>query len=59
MADTQTYSPTTLYVVVLNEKLDLPEHRITLYPGKTYRVRGDVLNANAGKVKSASPVVAQ
>ena len=59
MADTQTYSPTTLYLVVLNEKLDLPEHRITLYPWKPYRVRGDVLNANAGKVKSASPVVAQ
>ena len=54
----QTFDPDTLYVVMLNQRLELPEHRLTLYPGKEYHMRGDLLAANASKVVRADPIPA-
>jgi hypothetical protein len=52
-ASAAPYDGTKQYVVTLNERVTLADHRITLYPGKEYTLRGDLLEQWPDKVKSA------
>ncbi len=51
-----SFNPEQLYTTTLNARLELPDLHMTLYPGKQYQIRGDVLNANPEKVASAQPI---
>lgn len=52
-ADAASYDATKQYRVTLVERVTLSDHHLTLYPGKEYILRGDLVTTLAAKVNSA------
>jgi hypothetical protein len=53
-ADAASYDASKQYQVRVIERITLTDHRMTLYPGKEYILRGDLVAELAAKIESAT-----